>query len=467
MDFTDYTFHGEPYETGSTQILLSHDRSSPAENLCQAQIPSIASPSDLLVQGENQGRSFFEDDPSCTTVSPQVEIDGDMGQALLPSGNNTPFTSVPSKRVAKQDPEKRTHRRFGGKATVQDITDGDGDRCLGFDDTDTKKQQEGKAFACPYYRKDPIRYFDCITRKLNRIQDLKQHLQRRHTDPYSCSICLKGFRSSESFENHARSSRCVRENSGTKIDSVSPRAQKLLKDRIDRKLSSKDQWYKIWKILFEDPDTTQNPHLNSMVEEVFGIIRDFCNKEGHQVVSSFVQSRGLPVGNIDLLQPLLTELLGVIQSRIEQKSRESASREALVARTENDLSDTEVGAKSEPMFDSAALFATGRNNDYESSIVKSESSTPVFNFSGPSSNASEPDYIPHSSSVSLFSFMGPSIPAFPGNFYVASPDPMLAGLSPRDGGYYGIGFDIDGYGTHLSPRSDDGVMNYLDYERDT
>ncbi|KAF4436522.1 hypothetical protein FACUT_6380 [Fusarium acutatum] len=63
------------------------------------------------------------------------------------------------------------------------IGDEDGSPCpsmIESDDSSVEDIEVRKAFACPYFRLDPVRHIECLSRKLYRIQDVKQHLSRRH-----------------------------------------------------------------------------------------------------------------------------------------------------------------------------------------------------------------------------------------------------------------------------------------------
>ncbi|KAH6867278.1 hypothetical protein B0T10DRAFT_611888 [Thelonectria olida] len=368
---------------GTTQTLSCNALSLPRE-----QMPLVSSAVDPLSQSEDQARPRSDDS---SVVSPTPNL---LGAKPNPSssGDEISFTqSVPTKRVATQAQAKRTRPKRNQTTTIHGngYEDGDGDPWSSGDEFSGNKPKDGNAFACPFYRRDPIRYFDCVNRKLNRIQDLKQHLIRRHTAPHSCTSCFRGFSTSQLLENHVLDGRCESESN---IHGVSPTARKLLKDRIERKLSPEDQWHKIWKILFGYSDIMQNPHLESVVEEVFGIVRGFYEKDGHKIVAGFVKSRGLPSENIGLLHPLLMELLDSTQTNVKQGPNEPTTREAPAIFTENKSNSTATSTERQPVLEPPP-FISEKLDSYESpDVVLPKDSRPASNFSGesgPSINDSE------------------------------------------------------------------------------
>ncbi|KAF5589017.1 uncharacterized protein FSUBG_11268 [Fusarium subglutinans] len=126
------------------------------------------------------------------------------------------------------------------------IGDEDGSPCpsmIESDDSSVEDIELRKAFACPYFRLDPVRHIECLSRKLYRIQDVKQHLSRRHYIKRDYSDNTRG---------------------------VNPRTQKVLKLRLDRRLSPEGQWHEIWRTLFDGTLPREGPYLGNSKEEIVG-----------------------------------------------------------------------------------------------------------------------------------------------------------------------------------------------------
>ncbi|KAF4994846.1 hypothetical protein FGRMN_5535 [Fusarium graminum] len=225
-----------------------------------------------------------------------------------------------SKRRIKKAESAKAHTRGGCRVEshdVDDVQDDDGRHSRTGDSENEKVVQ----FACPYFRRCPARYLECINLKMPRISDVKQHLKRRHTIPFQCSNCSKEFPSSELLQDHVRLIVCPN-TSVDNLERVSPEAQKLLKSRFDRGLSPTRQWHKIWEILFGPNDIAPKPQLDGVFQEVTEILRGTWKEEGPQIISDFVQTGdGLGVCE-DKLYPLLLKLLDKVEARFEQKSSE-------------------------------------------------------------------------------------------------------------------------------------------------
>ncbi|CVK96841.1 uncharacterized protein FMAN_11161 [Fusarium mangiferae] len=182
----------------------------------------------------------------------------------------------------------------------------------------TNKDRSIEAFACPYYRKYPERYFDCINLRLNRISDVKQHLKRRHTWNYTCSRCSRGFSLQKAYEEHFLRQECPIKDC-TNHGSVSPRAQEILRYRVDRRSSPERQWHEICRILFGRLGNALNPHHDGIFKEVTGIIRGIWRAEEQNIISSL--SGTLNVPGADELRPLLSHILSRVEGYFEQKEQ--------------------------------------------------------------------------------------------------------------------------------------------------
>ncbi|KAF5539222.1 hypothetical protein FNAPI_10893 [Fusarium napiforme] len=130
------------------------------------------------------------------------------------------------------------------------IGEEDGSPCpsmIDSDDSSVEDIEVRKAFVCPYFRLDPVRHIECLSRKLYRIQDVKQHLYRRHY--------MTRDKSSDAKDN---------------TRGVNIRTQSILKLRLDRRLSPERQWHKIWETLFNLKLPREGPYLGNSKEEIVG-----------------------------------------------------------------------------------------------------------------------------------------------------------------------------------------------------
>jgi hypothetical protein len=104
--------------------------------------------------------------------------------------------------------------------------------------------------ACPFFKKDSIKYRACAAKMLCRISDVKQHLIRKHTPEHYCQACGEAFGDEYFLDKHVTLSTCTR--GAFSLDGVTYRQRRQLSRKSNCMLSKVDQWYSIWDILFPD-----------------------------------------------------------------------------------------------------------------------------------------------------------------------------------------------------------------------
>ncbi|EWZ00404.1 hypothetical protein FOYG_00276 [Fusarium oxysporum NRRL 32931] len=269
----------------TSDVLLSPEVEAPGQ-------AKLACPDDNdleVLGGAETNRSLFPGSTCCGQFSREK-----LQQESLPPGGEV-VKSLKRPAEENNDPQKRSRTNMANY---------------------NKKRTE--TFACPYYRKDPERHFDCINLRLIRISDVKQHLKRRHTWSYSCSRCLKGFSLQKAYEEHVLRQECPTKDC-INNDSVSPRAQKMLKDRVDRSSSPELQWQEICRILFGKLSDALNPHHEGVFKEITGIMRGIWRDEENNIISSLEDTQDVPCA--DQLRPLLSEILTRLEDCFERKEQ--------------------------------------------------------------------------------------------------------------------------------------------------
>ncbi|CAH0052603.1 unnamed protein product [Clonostachys solani] len=166
------------------------------------------------------------------------------------------------------------------------------DRALGGHPSPRTDEHEGRAFACPFYRRHPTFHMDCMNRKLTRIRDVKQHVHRRH----SRSACAAGDSDAISAET----------------------GRELRRHRAGRTETPVAEWRNIWRILFKDEPQSRDPLLGTMVEETVQMIKEFWKNEGNQITEQFLKEKG--VGANDTVQSNMSELFEVAHERFERST---------------------------------------------------------------------------------------------------------------------------------------------------
>lgn len=191
--------------------------------------------------------------------------------------------------------------------------DEEGSPCISVietDDSSVEDIEERKAFVCPYLRLDPVRHIDCLSRRLYRIQDVKQHLSRRHY--------TKRDRTKSISDN---------------IKGVNTRTQRVLKLRLDRRLSPEKQWQEIWKTLFDRALPIEGPYLGDSKEEIVGSMIAICKKGSSRVVPGILRSLGLSSEKGKSVQQLMEKLFSGFQELSDERSSDCDMEETEKAST--------------------------------------------------------------------------------------------------------------------------------------
>ena len=196
-------------------------------------------------------------------------------------------------------------------------------------------------FACPFWKMDPIRHMDCLTRRLTRIRDVKQHLQRKHYQgTFRCPICWKQFTILTDRDEHARLQSCKKlslPRTG-QHDFVSQEAQRLLKHRISRSATPEKQWYAVWDILFLHKPRPSSPYLGAMLEEASGMIRGFWQRECTEIVRRVLETRPEHAAcDRTGLNHLLLKLIDEIQLSFDQELHQAISAKRAPSNSNNHI----------------------------------------------------------------------------------------------------------------------------------
>ncbi|KAF5591938.1 hypothetical protein FPANT_5540 [Fusarium pseudoanthophilum] len=193
------------------------------------------------------------------------------------------------------------------------IGDEDGSPCpsmIESDDSSVEDIEVRRAFACPYFRLDSVRHIECLSRKLYRIQDVKQHLSRRH-------YMMRG-KSSDTSDN---------------TRGVNTRTQSILKLRLDRRLSPERQWHKIWETLFNRKLPREGPYHGNSKEEIVGSMIAVCKQGSSRVVPGILRSLGLSNEKRKPVQQLMEQLLSDFQALSDERSNDMETEETEKAST--------------------------------------------------------------------------------------------------------------------------------------
>ncbi|KAK1729798.1 uncharacterized protein BDZ83DRAFT_788777 [Colletotrichum acutatum] len=215
-----------------------------------------------------------------------------------PQSSNKRTANPPATR--NQQSSKRS--RLYEKSNDRNDNEGNGGNGEG-EDSDAKivggstKTPSNKSrsiiLACPFYKENPLKHFQCLRIELKRIKDVKQHLNRKHRQPsYYCPTCWMIFDQPTDRDIHISQRGCsLQDHVG--YEGISEDQSRQLTRKVDRRLSEEQQWYSVWDIVFPDVPRPESAYLGNQIEESMVMIHDYWDANGRALVSDALWERGL------------------------------------------------------------------------------------------------------------------------------------------------------------------------------
>ncbi|KAI1773093.1 hypothetical protein F4818DRAFT_117904 [Hypoxylon cercidicola] len=147
-------------------------------------------------------------------------------------------------------------------------------------------------FACPYAKKDPVKYRDCYRYFLGRIRDVKQHLTRCHRKPIYCPICNSTFEDEDEKDSHIRSRTCS-PGPSIVIEGISEKQKRELSQRVSSKMPEEQQWFAVFDTLFYPHRRPRTPYRDREQSEDLCVFQDFMTARGPTILAEFLASKGV------------------------------------------------------------------------------------------------------------------------------------------------------------------------------
>jgi hypothetical protein len=233
--------------------------------------------------------------------------------------SGSPNTALGAKHIFTTQPKKRSRNNQDGSEEPGDSED---DEDLTAKRRRTSKRAVGNqpSFACPFAKKDPLKYRGCYAYVLKRVRDVKQHLSRFHQLPIYCPRCTDTFEAEDERDEHIRASSCLVQQDTITFEGVTRAQKTLLGQRVSGKMTPSDQWFTIFDILF--PGHTPRPksaYINTELTIELEAFQDLMYAEGPGLISSAITSSGLDISAIENVEDDSTALLqSAIQDGLQQ-----------------------------------------------------------------------------------------------------------------------------------------------------
>lgn len=178
-----------------------------------------------------------------------------------------------------------------------------------------------KMLACPFWKLDSQAHRPCFHRKNKRISDVKLHLSRKHRLPAMdyCQRCWTAFESEAHKKEHLRDplSQGCKYNPGARPVGIDNNMAAALHKKSNPSLSTKDQWFAIWDIVFPDKPKPSSPYINESLSEDATQLQEIILSQWPSVLASIMDEAGRRnvsvdegnVGQEQLIRATLSQLL--------------------------------------------------------------------------------------------------------------------------------------------------------------
>ncbi|CAP71692.1 uncharacterized protein PODANS_6_6500 [Podospora anserina S mat+] len=184
------------------------------------------------------------------------------------------------------------------------------------------------SWSCPFWKRDPFHHMDCMSYKLRRIRDVKQHLMRKHYElPFYCPICQHKFSDIKERDHHIRQRTCTEDLKGRTDPpntSIPPEKQELLRARLGG--SDKEIWYQIWDILFEARTPPATPHQKTVIEEVVDVLQGFWSEHRLEIILDVTHGQDSYDEDADSIRAQLPGLMSTALSSLVRRVKEAVRK---------------------------------------------------------------------------------------------------------------------------------------------
>jgi hypothetical protein len=200
----------------------------------------------------------------------------------------TPISSMAVSQVST--PNRKRQLPHDGEGEGEDDEDERGRRPSKKLKHSPEELGRAKFLACPFWKLDSKKHWECFLKKLDTISHLKMHLDRRHTPKFYCDRCYSIFENRERKEEHLSIVNC-RFSRDAKLDGIT-REQK---DELSRKRrgSAEERWFKVWDILFPSIPRPLSIYQHPNQPEMLCQIRELGQQHGVGIFLDEIRHSGI------------------------------------------------------------------------------------------------------------------------------------------------------------------------------
>lgn len=195
-----------------------------------------------------------------------------------------------------------------------------------------------RTLACPFWKLDSQAHRPCFNRKFSRISDVKLHLYRKHKQPASdyCQRCWTAYESRAHKEEHLRDplGQACQYNPSARPVGIDNNMAAALHKKSNPSLSTEDQWFAVWDIVFPDEPRPSSPYINDNLSEDATQLQEIIINQWPSILASIAEEAGRSNTSVDtdrlehehLIRATLNRLLDAFSAEQEtMRTAESAS----------------------------------------------------------------------------------------------------------------------------------------------
>ncbi|KAH8744693.1 hypothetical protein F5882DRAFT_263266, partial [Hyaloscypha sp. PMI_1271] len=172
-----------------------------------------------------------------------------------------------------------------------------------------------RSLACPFWKRRREKYSRCGRLALNRIRDVKQHLDRVHYHEFHCPRCFMIFEEEQACNNHIRGESICQPSSGH-LDGITHHQRRALSKKSKSELTKEGQWFAIWDILFPGCTRPDSAYMDPELSGDFHEFQQYSRQRGPIILEEVLNTNrvwSMPEGDRQLrLRDILAQGLRAI-----------------------------------------------------------------------------------------------------------------------------------------------------------
>lgn len=155
--------------------------------------------------------------------------------------------------------------------------------------------------ACPFFKKDPVRWRNCYRHGLTRIRDVKQHIRRAHRARPYCPTCGEVFEddpTEERLNRHVRSRECEPK-VFDRPQGITWQQREQLARRVPSGLSEAEQWFVVFDTVFPGQPRPSTPYVDPDMSEDLSSYLEFSAARGSSIIRRSIYRHASAFASLD------------------------------------------------------------------------------------------------------------------------------------------------------------------------